>query len=565
MAACERVLGTPELMSYIIGLVDTRKDQVSAAQTCHLWSEHAFHWIWRELDSLIPLFNLLAPLERREADSWAAYNELYFPENMTFDKWPRLVFYGKYVRSIGFMISEEDEEFEIIEPKVYRDIKAASLNLPAFLPNLQHCEWTFWDSTCRTAIDLMVSPSVTQLQLNMEVVEDPCEVSEILTSLHGRVPDLRMLSLSLEPSIGVEDVEQPLATLLSTVPRLEQLYIPHFFHSEKIVATLRSLSRLEVLDCSGTAEYKSIRNDRGCQLGFEDDSFRSLQLLSCNTSLKKASHQFLSRFAPNNLSSIYIKPKLPTLSSDLQDFLSALVSSNPNLIDVNLNLYSDSTVPPVEIEFKDLQSLLQLPLKQLAISHDKVLSYSAEDVVVMGCAWPNMQGLYLTEEPLVSRFSPSHEDLTMLSLFAEHFPQLEDLGVFLHIGDNLNMQRIPRPHCRFRQLKELHVGTSPLPEAHQIDVAFYLASIMANENTDLCVDYSTWYPSIGHQRRVNSAWFKVHDLMKALYRNQLWLMGGSDFPQRSAGGAQRSEPEIVPQDPVESSLRGPQNSQALLP
>lgn len=59
----DAALQIPEVLSTIVDHADS-KTQTSAARASKLWSEAALNSLWRDLDSIMPLLKLLAPLRR---------------------------------------------------------------------------------------------------------------------------------------------------------------------------------------------------------------------------------------------------------------------------------------------------------------------------------------------------------------------------------------------------------------------------------------------------------------------------------------------------------------------
>lgn len=60
--ACHRVLATPELLGLIFCYGDTSL-QYRSACVCKAWSPAALDVLWRDMTDLVPLLQVLAPLE----------------------------------------------------------------------------------------------------------------------------------------------------------------------------------------------------------------------------------------------------------------------------------------------------------------------------------------------------------------------------------------------------------------------------------------------------------------------------------------------------------------------
>lgn len=64
-----RVLAIPELLDTIFRTMDNRSN-LNNALVCRAWSEIALDTLWREVDDLHRLFNLLAPLKKTSSGKY---------------------------------------------------------------------------------------------------------------------------------------------------------------------------------------------------------------------------------------------------------------------------------------------------------------------------------------------------------------------------------------------------------------------------------------------------------------------------------------------------------------
>lgn len=96
----------------------------------------------------------------------------------------------------------------------------------------------------------------------------------------------------------------------------------------------------------------------------------------------------------------------------------------------------------------------------------------------MGAAWPTMTELFLCPDPDVGanyRGTP----ISSLVHVAAAFPQLRTLGLYIDHLEPPNSAGDLLPECQFGCLRELDVGTSPVPNEDPIPVGLYLASLFA--------------------------------------------------------------------------------------
>ncbi|KAG8900481.1 hypothetical protein FRC01_010121, partial [Tulasnella sp. 417] len=97
-----------------------------------------------------------------------------------------------------------------------------------------------------------------------------------------------------------------------------------------------------------------------------------------------------------------------------------------------------------------------------------------EDVAEMGNNWPAMSDLTLCHAPHVKR--DLGVDFSILSSFAKSFPNLQELRLFFG-KEVLPFDGDLYPDHRFRMLKTLGVGLSPIPRSGTRDIGFLLASL----------------------------------------------------------------------------------------
>lgn len=64
-----------EIVRNIVDFLED-EDKVSSACVCKLWSQHALDSLWRHLESIMPVFLLIGPLERNEDDKLVCHSKV---------------------------------------------------------------------------------------------------------------------------------------------------------------------------------------------------------------------------------------------------------------------------------------------------------------------------------------------------------------------------------------------------------------------------------------------------------------------------------------------------------
>ncbi|KAG8969684.1 hypothetical protein FRC03_001556 [Tulasnella sp. 419] len=519
-SSLRRVLDTPELLSNILELA-TPACQVAAAQVCNSWGSNAFRFIWRDMESLIPLLNLLTPVKRKVGGGvsvlFLEYDKDYEPHY-----WERMRFYGRYVRTIA----HDDREKIRIDVTVFQKMAAAALNRSPFFPILRSLEWVITNASSITGIGVMLSSTIEELQLFMNTTADTSTYSKVLGNLVERTRNIKSLAIHLHPDIGVGDIETPLAVLLRDSPALETLKLPPYFLSQKVVTALESHA-LMTLDQTNVGCRKVRHDSKGCCLFFDGGNFSKLEKLAFNHDLQEAANLFTKPCAPTTLTSLYIGTKRLCSRSDLRIFLGILVDCNPSIQEVNLNLYAEEDAGAVEqITFQEVAPLLRADLISFNIAHNHPLMYSVADVHAMSKSWPNIMLLYLNDEVVIqdSSHPPQGQDLSILNLFTS-FSMLSSLGIYFTVEESFRALD-SLGGTRFNSLRTLTVGTSVLPKEkgpNAKEIGLYLASLVSSEDFEISLSHSDWYPKRASDNDRNSSWDEACDYLSVCMMAQKGL------------------------------------------
>ncbi|KAG8943930.1 hypothetical protein FRC04_002418 [Tulasnella sp. 424] len=133
------MLAVHEIISKIIQNCRPR-DQAVAARVSRFWCDVALDWVWRDIDSILPLLRLLAPLV--DTESGLAFKDKIQPRN-----WERFRYYARRVRCLSYDNCVSDRILDIDASSLATDVSVTLFALKPdgfgpLLPNVQEIHWT---------------------------------------------------------------------------------------------------------------------------------------------------------------------------------------------------------------------------------------------------------------------------------------------------------------------------------------------------------------------------------------------------------------------------------------
>ncbi|KAG8883776.1 hypothetical protein FRB98_002818 [Tulasnella sp. 332] len=114
----------------------------------------------------------------------------------------------------------------------------------------------------------------------------------------------------------------------------------------------------------------------------------------------------------------------------------------------------------------------------LTLGYNVPITYDQDHIAAMAEAWPEMSILVLCPDPVDDVGCSSGQPLKILGVFAEKFPRLQKLGIYVN---SLELPKDHHPSSRFTRLNKLDVGTSPGDTEAPLAVALYLGEILLHE------------------------------------------------------------------------------------
>ncbi len=485
-----RVLAIPELLQTIFSF-GTRASNVSNALVCRGWREPALDNVWREVDDMYYLLQLLAPFHRRSRMDYyvsepfvavqrsllklqAPFQE--FSRIPNHEDWTRFIPYARRVRSLKFG-NDPDEKAQSLGDSVFDDLARTRTTLEV-LPNLR-CLW--WNSIPRSRhATLFMHDKVTEFAFKFYSESLP----SLSTDIVGRMPSLRSLKWTNAFGPHNPDDDQELLQLLLSLQKLREVTPPKDVLDSKYLKTLSLLPELEVIqfDTLGGIPYPIFPLE--CTL--QEGAFPMLYDLCLNSNLDDIRVYLTEGASLPQLRNLTVESVHPELPLTVQRFLTDVTGCYPAL-----ELVSMDIIVPIEDQ-DDCKPLLPehlypiLSLKQLAhleLRHNLPLRISEVDLAEIGAALPSLGTLVLNPEPL----QLTRPEITLHSLLtvAQHFPNLSYLGIYLDAEDvTMPMPWSPGKTRVFPYLRTLHVGVSPI--ASEVPVALFLSHLLSeNERVEI--------------------------------------------------------------------------------
>ncbi|KAJ7127121.1 hypothetical protein C8R44DRAFT_874200 [Mycena epipterygia] len=516
-----RVLDIPELLDMIFGFLDDPSNAANAS-VCKRWSEIALDTLWREVDDLHRLFAILGPLKQLGESPDAPYAFTAPPDA---DDWRRFEKYSRRVRRLFF---HADSERPRLSPTVFEDVARTrtSLNI---LPNMNTLSWN-----APLSLSVMfMHTNVKRFVLWLSLPEEPsCSPLPFFRDVASRMPHLTCLDL--RTNIPMHDMEDNMMFLLQNLAKLRKVVFPRFEFTTRIAETLAQLEDL------GCVEFQYLP-EQGCgdpadsrvfRPALKMGAFPSLWDLSMTVTLEDATRFMKLPFAPTNLTTLYIDSRLVESPAAVHELLTVLAETCQLLESLGIitliceveQSQSLADLPNEErINFSTLRPLLNFPnLTVFELIHQNPLDLKMEDLEQLARSWPSLRKLILNNEPVISDHCP----LTLKALlpFAQHCPELEQLGLFINASTADLPPTYPArspPSDQFKpfaKLQRLSMGISLISEEGA--VALFLSQLCP---LNTFIEYGVTWETYGQFEELSFAiadrctkWEKVAELLPLL-------------------------------------------------
>ncbi|KIY49800.1 hypothetical protein FISHEDRAFT_40642 [Fistulina hepatica ATCC 64428] len=517
----------PELLAMIFSYLE-RPTLVAAACACRQWSQLSLDTLWHDVDDLVGLFGLLAPLRRD-------VKQFFFTRPLEAKDWQRFEKYSVRVRRLYnnkecLPFSELSiRNVPYVGDSVFEELSRTRTSLH-ILPNIHTLHWyaplrfcvMFMNANIKTFVchlPLMPSPNISLQPFFHDIV--------------SRMPNLTVFDL--RTSIRVSEIEAGLVSVLESLPKLRKVVFPCYYYTSVLAECLSRLENLCIIEFQyHPSQGRGDRDDTvSVRPTFESGAYPALFDLSFAATYDDAARFVDIPFAPTNLTVIYIDSYLNESPAAVRKFLAVLAENCTLLRSISLVSYVSTMMllpddpDKAKKEWLDMHALEPLfacpNVTDFEIVHQYPIRILQAEMEDMARKWPSLQSLLLGAEP--AWLSESTLTLEALLPFARHCPRLNRLSLFV---DATTLPELPTDLPVFKCLGRLGTGTSLISQDTD-SVALFLSRILTPGCT---LEYGVAWDSteslelvdIAVMREIDSRcdlWARVGELVPTLTRLRL--------------------------------------------
>ncbi|KAG8914854.1 hypothetical protein FRC00_010340 [Tulasnella sp. 408] len=527
-SATARALSIPELLSMVFSF-SGKPELAGSARVCKTWRDPALDELWRDLDSIFPLLELVLDLDLLRSVSRnrnPSAHEAVSSALVNAD-WYRFHSHAKRVQSLEFYdsaIYRGSEDIPALESSVIGIICLHYTYGPILLPHLRKAEWSLY----RYALPVLpfLSNDLAHLDLELNDSSDALlkEAFDAFRSRRLNLKTFRLYTYDVGPTS-----EAALGSWLETMKTLEKVTLPDYYLTAQVLTRIATLPELRVIDRVNAGYSLQLQDDDPRMAGsLPSDSFPRLAEITLPAT-PAAARRLLFNSHTNfaGLTRLDLDAEKDIKADHVIAFTQDLATHCPKITTIGLALYLCSafrdqgvSVLPVEI----LESLYPCHhLTSLRIRYPLPLKFGPNDVEKMGRAWPQMTHLSLCPAPNFTVSEDMGVTVAILPSFALHMPNLQMLGLYFNSQDHITFEGRLYHTYQFKQLDDLYVGLSSKPKSQVRDLGFFLASLCSR---DVNIRYgeralSTSSSLVAHEKRRVAAWKEVKEMMSFAMRIKL--------------------------------------------
>ncbi|KAL4258660.1 hypothetical protein AB1N83_011260 [Pleurotus pulmonarius] len=414
-----------------------------------IWSNEALSIIWRRLDSLLPLLNLLGPMTlTSEENEIPCYK---YDRLIRLEDW---IVFRRYSWRVQELVLEVDDTESDFNDSVFMDIITTNRIFSdggELLPNLRHFKSNAILSLQKW-IPLFMHKSLKSVTLAAPQLADTHIFMRTVSYLPHLCPSMQSLTLRLEygPPLALD-------TIFSSLPLLNEVQISTSLLS---LATLNTLARLPHLGSfSMIADFEWDDEELPkLDVMLLSNAFPSLTVFSSQTISFHLIASFLEAYRPRELRSLNVVSCTTETHDTCRSLFDAVVSTAPDVDDIHMESqpWSDNDPMPDSSLFPFFPTAPQrcLNITSLELLHPPPLKLDVENMKALLASLPSLVTLELSEST-----GPPTLPLSALSELAPLCPVMRFLSLYLNT-------KIPpvstSPKQKFRCLEVLNIGRSPL-------------------------------------------------------------------------------------------------------
>ncbi|CAE6422710.1 unnamed protein product [Rhizoctonia solani] len=421
--------------------------------------------LWHKPAKIFDVLNLIAPLEREPSmlsycfarpimpSDWARFTEIYAP----------LIHEIQYTPAWSTVSKK-------LSASVFDDLSRSRLQLH-ILPNLTSLQWYPNSTQDLRQCEIFLSPSLRSLDVSIPTVEE-AYIEAFFAMTKFRAPNLRVFQF--ECQLRVTNVEQWLCDLLETCKSLRGLGLSHYFLTTNVLASASKLPELEEILLWSRSPVGEIEDVMGLDMHqLQRGSFPKLHEFSLDASLAQM-RTFVSMpaFNPETLTYLHVTSIEIERPNDIQNFLELLVDVCHPLETLVLSMLVKwvEITPPPRITMEHIRPILNFKrLLDFDVTYNYPFYVTDADLKHIASSWPTLRTLMLSEYPYFCSDDIELPSLGSLIPFAEHCPNLVNLGLFVNASLPVTLPSTAiKP---FEKLQLLNFGQSYIQENDVVGVA----------------------------------------------------------------------------------------------
>lgn len=413
---------------------------------------------------------------------------------------------SKLVRVIKFNGTFMEDRYD----DLFKTFAVTKPPLTNFFPNLHTLEWT--DEALRPLME-NISPFMLPNVKNLTITipRTPAmfynQINVLFDLIASRMPGLRNLDLRCD------DLDPTLANCFpdgfgkDSLQSLEKIEIPHCMATTETLKMLSRLPRLVALTCPQRPILRlhpaTDYDDYNLDPGLSESAFPAISTLTLVRTITSAL-QFLDGTLPPTLRKLCIEITIPESPASTRALLERVAKICPplsgfQLSDVSASIYQTNQPPVGPLSFDSLKPLMMFSnLKNIGICHHSNLVLTDPDIEELTSALPLLESCILNHTPLTLKQPETIPTMNSIYSFARNCPNIRTLGLYF---DAIALPIHTEPSPKFRALRSLLVGTSPIASAPPVAILF--SRILPN-----CCELEA--------RQSTDVWLKVKDILPSL-------------------------------------------------
>ncbi|KAJ7141668.1 hypothetical protein C8R43DRAFT_1109381 [Mycena crocata] len=439
----ERVLQIPELVDAICSHISQYRgnDLTALARTSKIFCHPALNALWHEQTTFANILRCMPDdLWDQPIDSVLVYH-LGVTRPILPSDWERPLFYMDRVRTFEAIANSDD----MPSKKLFGTL---GLSLPAdhFFPNLRKLLWLHMDDHLFPFLPLVLAPRISNLQMD---VPDNIEHLSLIPNIPRRCPLLKRASLEFHRVPPESHVQT--RTVVST-------FVRGLIHLENL--TVEDLDKTAFEHLAALPNFKILKLQHIMQFpSFPTSNLPFLALCELHlwAGIESAT-AFIKAASARHLRNI-----------DIIIRTTASVKAVSNLSTALTTHLARDAVRRISVAVHNVSALYGLPngaIRQLfcfrnltTLAFNFAGGFDLDDALLadLAQAWPNLKELRLL--PSAPPDIPRRATLASLSVFAQHCPRLEELGM------EFTAQVIPALESRAvigKRFRRLNVGYAPI-------------------------------------------------------------------------------------------------------